>query len=369
MGREDNAVISGLNPINQSPKSDEIEISLFGPGYGECALIHIGNDNWVIVDSCLNSESQPAAVAYLRGIGSNPASAVRLIVATHWHDDHIRGVGEMVELCRNASFCCASALSKTEFLAAVGALESNPATPNGSGTRELYKAFSLLERRNTRPVFAFANRRIYNRNGCEVWSLSPFDKEYSGFLLEIGSLVPKDYETKIRIPSLTPNKVAVVLLIKVDETVLLLGSDLERSGWLDILGASERPNWKASVFKIPHHGSDDAHEERVWSEMLLGEPMALLAPWQRGGRELPTEGDVQRILSYTPAAYSTTLHNSRRVRVGDSAVQRTIREMGASIRRIDSSFGMIRLRKNSDVQTAWNVEMIGSAGPLESLQF
>ena len=364
MGQEDNAVISGLNPINQPPKSDEVEVSLFGPGYGECALIHIGNDDWVIVDSCLNSESQPAALAYLRGIGANPANVVRLIVATHWHDDHIRGVGEMVELCRNASFCCAGALSKTEFLAAVGALESDPATPNGSGTRELYKAFSLLEQRNTRPVFAFANRRIFNRNGCEVWSLSPFDKEYAGFLLEIGNLVPKDYETKIRIPSLTPNKVAVVLLIKVDETVLLLGSDLERSGWLEILGASERPNWKASVFKVPHHGSDDAHEERVWSEMLLGGPMALLAPWQRGGRELPTKGDVQRILSYTPAAYSTTLRINGRARVRNNAVQRTIREMGANIRRIGSSFGMIRLRKRSDAHIAWNIETFGLAGLL-----
>lgn len=369
MGHEDNAVISGLNPINEPPKSDEIELSLFGPGYGESALIHIGNDSWVIVDSCLNAESQPAALDYLRGIGSNPANVVRLIVATHWHDDHIRGMGEIVELCHDASFCCAGALLKTEFLAAVGALESNPVTPNGSGMRELYKAFSLLEQRNTRPVFAFANRRIFNRNGCEIWSLSPFDKEYAGFLLEIGSLIPKDYETKKRIPSLTPNKVAVVLLIKVDETVLLLGSDLERPGWLDILDATERPNWRASVFKVPHHGSDDAHEERVWSEMLLGEPIALLAPWQRGGRELPTEGDVQRILSYTPAAYSTTLRISRRARAGDSAVQRTIMEMGANIRRIGSSFGMIRLRKKSDVQTAWNVEIIGSAGPLASLQF
>ena len=366
MGNEDKAVTSRLNPADQPPKPDEIEVSLFGTGYGECAIVHIGSDNWVIVDSCYDAESQPVALAYLRAIGSNPEKVVRLIVATHWHDDHIRGISEMVEVCRSATFCCAGALSRTEFLAAVGALESNPATPNGSGMRELYKTFSLLDQRRTRPVYGFANRRIFQRNGCEIWSLSPFDKEFTDFLLQIGSLVPKNYEATRRIPSLTPNSVAVVLLIRVNHTVLLLGSDLERTGWLDILDLSERPDWKASVFKVPHHGSENAHEDRVWADMLLGEPVALLAPWQRGGRELPTEGDVNRILSLTPTAYSTTLQYSRRARIRNNPVERTIRESGARIRRISQSPGVIRLRKRSSGNVAWNIETFGSAGLLSA---
>ena len=32
------------------PQPDQVEISIFGPGYGECILIHCGNDEWIISD-------------------------------------------------------------------------------------------------------------------------------------------------------------------------------------------------------------------------------------------------------------------------------------------------------------------------------
>jgi hypothetical protein len=32
------------------PADDQIEVSLFGPGYGECCLIHIGNGKWIVVE-------------------------------------------------------------------------------------------------------------------------------------------------------------------------------------------------------------------------------------------------------------------------------------------------------------------------------
>lgn len=75
-------------------------------------------------DSCIDSETrQPAALAYFQTLGVNPAEAVRLILATHWHDDHIRGLSQVVAECRKARFCCSAALTHTEFLATVLAYE------------------------------------------------------------------------------------------------------------------------------------------------------------------------------------------------------------------------------------------------------
>ena len=365
MGQKDRAVNGGLTSAKASPKSNQIEVSLFGPGYGECALLHIGNENWVIVDSCLNAESQPAALTYLRALGSNPAERVRLIVATHWHDDHIRGMGSLVEVCGNASFCCAAVLCQEEFLTVVGALGGSHVYPTGSGIQEFRKVLSLLEERSTKPVYAIANRRIFNRDGCEVWALSPSDEEFEAFLRDIGHLLPKERETKRRIPSLAPNRVAVVLLIKIDETVILLGSDLERQGWLKILDSYERPNCKASVFKIPHHGSENAHDDRVWNEILHSEPIAALTPWRRGGSALPKMSDVQRIISFTKKAYATASHNdliSKSLpRSRSSAVEKTIREAGATITRAGLSRGVIRLRREFGSQTDWDIETFGTA--------
>ena len=115
MGQEDRRVNRTMTTITVPPQCDQIEVSLFGPGYGECVLLHIGDGNWVIVDSCFDKHREPAALAYLRGLDSDPAESVRLIVATHWHDDHIRGMGELVEVCKNAVFCCASVLGKREL--------------------------------------------------------------------------------------------------------------------------------------------------------------------------------------------------------------------------------------------------------------
>ena len=301
-------------------------------------------------------------------MGWNPSEAVSLIVATHWHDDHIRGMAELVEVCIDATFCCASALRREEFLAALGALENRPATTTGSGVRELYRVFSLLAARSATCTYAISHRLVFHRQGCEVWSLSPSDKAFGAFLQQVGSLLPRELEAKRWIPSLTPNEAAVVLLISLEDTTILLGADLERRGWLEILETYDHRQGRASVFKLPHHGSQDAHEDRVWSEMLSRDPIAALTPWRRGGRELPRETDVDRILSFAGEAYVTASREdltSRSVSGRSKAVEKTIRESGARIRSVARSGGMIRLRKKAKSSADWNVDVFGSACRLE----
>ena len=106
------------------PEASEFELTLFGPGYGESVVLHVGDGVWVIVDSCIDDDGVARALPYLEGIGLDPAQVVVLVVATHWHDDHIRGLAKLVEACDQATFCCASALCQAEFLSAVDALIS-----------------------------------------------------------------------------------------------------------------------------------------------------------------------------------------------------------------------------------------------------
>lgn len=359
--------MGGVTILGVPPEHNVMEVTLVGPGYGECIILHIGNGSWVIVDSCIGADSRPAALTYFQSMGLNPSEVVRLIVATHWHDDHIRGLGELVEVCDDAIFCCASALRTQEFLAIMDAIASRPMSQVGSGMKELYKARLLLEARSSRPVFAIANRRIFSRDSCEVWSLSPCDREVDSFLQGIDRLRPHERETKKRTPTLTPNEVAVVLLIEIGSTAVLLGSDLERRGWLEILDTSGRPSGKASFFKVPHHGSQNAHEDRVWNEMLHSDPIAALTPWRRGGLKLPKERDVQRILSFTRKAYATAprdIPRRRSARNRNRTVVKTIREVSKRISRIAQPPGMIRLRRKFGSQTDWSIETFGSAGQL-----
>ena len=221
--------------VGVAPGEDEVEVTLLGPGYGESIVVHIGQGRWIIVDSCINDAHEPQTLKYLLAIGIKPHDAVRLIVATHWHDDHIRGMAKVVDVCGNAEFCCAAALRREEFLAAIHALDGRGSFAGSSGVREIHAVFADLAERGRRPVFAMADRRFYNNGGCEIWSLSPHDDEFVRFLKSIGTLFPREGQTKTRIPDVSPNHVAVVLWIQVHDVVILLGADLETKGWVKIV--------------------------------------------------------------------------------------------------------------------------------------
>ena len=368
MGCRHIQVAQPVTNINNPPANGELEITLFGPGYGESIALHLGDGSWVVVDSCINPAGEPRALQYLTELGVDPARSVRLVVATHWHDDHIRGMAKLVNACSNAVFCCASVLCQQEFLAVVGSFGPNRVPGASSGVRELYDVFSRLNATGNKPTFALANSRVFLQGACEIWALSPNSAEFLNFLRQVGSLLPEQGETRRRIPSLTPNKVSVVLWIKIGDIAVLLGSDMEKPGWVDILHSPARPTRKASVFKIPHHGSANADEPGVWQDMLEPEPWAVLAPFRRGRQNRPRRSDVQRILSSTSKAYSTT--QGRRLTGSpvprDHMVVRTIRESGIKLRSVSMSNDAVRLRRPSGSQMPWRVELFGSACALQN---
>ena len=363
MGAQDCGDAQSVSDIGVAPAEEDFELTLLGPGYGESIAVHLGCGEWAIIDSFLDSDGAPASLRYLENIGVCPAEAVVLIVATHWHDDHIRGIARLVELCPAAQFCCASALCEKEFLMVIGTLEGGHFSASGSGLRELHRVFSRLHERKQLPIYALANRLLLRRPHCEVWSLSPSDQVFQTFLRTIGGLAPRKGGNKTRLPSLSPNEIAVVLWLEGRGCSLLLGADLERDGWIAIVQDCARNASAASVFKVPHHGSENADEPAVWDRMLEDEPVAVLTPWRRGRGVLPTAGDVQRILRSTPNAWITNKGLSRQsdLKHENRAVEKTLRESGVRIRRLENGSGFIRLRQSVDGKKRWTVESFGTA--------
>ena len=347
------------------PRPDEFELTLFGPGYGESIVLHVGEGNWVVVDSCIDSAEAPAALGYLKNIGIDPAQDVALVVATHWHDDHIRGMSGLVDACGSAIFCCAAALCKEEFLRVAATRETRHGSKAGSGLREIGTVFSQLRKIGSRPTHAIANRLIYQRGSCKIWALSPSDRVFARFLRTVGGVAEGD--GKGRTADISPNEAAVALWIEVRDTSVLLGSDLERRGWKEIVDSGQRPPAMASAFKVPHHGSANADLQEVWQEML-DRPVAVLTPWRRGAGALPSKADVQRIEAHAREAYATARSSSLRASPQRRAqeVQRTIRESGGTLRRLPNSPGAVRLRKPIDTEVPWRVELFGAACHLEN---
>lgn len=55
-----------------APNPNEFELTLLGPGYGECVEIHHGHGEWIVVDSCVDHAGDAAALSYV--VAHNPFS-------------------------------------------------------------------------------------------------------------------------------------------------------------------------------------------------------------------------------------------------------------------------------------------------------
>ena len=364
------------------PTVDELEISLFGPGYGESVLIHVGEGNWIIVDSCVdNQTNQPAALHYLKNIGVDPSESVKLIIATHWHDDHVRGLGKTFEECIKAAFVCTTAIQTREFAKLI---ERNKIRNNlsdmDSGVDEFTSILKILRSRNKHPKYALADRKIWHfepedssfLSECKVYSLSPSDVEVDKTLNDISKIIPDIGMSLGRMPAPSQNDSAVVLWVDMGhENIVLLGSDLEensndQTGWSAIIKSYSAKSGKASIFKVAHHGSNNGFHQPVWDEMLYPKSSALLTPFTRGKVSLPSERDTKRILSKTDNAYITSRQNSsKKVKSRERFVTKIIDQYTLSIRTIEPSCGHIKMRRSlRKPDEKWEIELKGGASEL-----
>jgi beta-lactamase superfamily II metal-dependent hydrolase len=360
------------------PSQDEIEVSLFGPGIGESIVVHLGDNRWAVVDSCIDDATgNPVALDYLQSLGVDISSQVELIVITHWHDDHIQGMGEIVRRAASSTVYFSVALRNKEFFSLVGAAADDPIM-EGSGVREFDAVRRIMEERairsgnKTKYQAVGSNAILWSRprgqGKDQVVSLSPSpDAIFRGYR-EIASRLPLQYAPKRRLLDRSPNETSVVTHVLVGEAVCILGGDLQESGtpvhgWTDILNSAPRPPERAQVFKVAHHGSENADHENVWAVLLDEHCIAIVTPFTRS--DLPTERDQERIRARSSVSYITNPHPQRKLRgVRDARTERILRSRKHKIEPASGDMGQIRLRRSIDANAAWQVETFGTASAL-----
>lgn len=368
------------------PARDELEVSVFGPGYGESIVVHIGEGQWLIVDSCQQKGVDlPAPLDYLLRLGVEPQDAVKLIVATHWHDDHIRGMAKIINVCESAPFVCSSALQSEEFRTIAYILQDAGGTTIPTGAAEMGAVFTRLSERKKAGTkgsriqypelkLALADRTLFRHkaqiNGeteVTVESLSPSDAAVSQAVASFAILAQDQISARKHISPLSQNHASVVLWIGIGDQHFLFGADLEVTknsdiGWLAIL-ASPYFSDKANVFKVPHHGSQNGDHEDIWLRLLEPHPIAVLTPYRRGRYMLPTGADIKRLLLRTPNLYLTAPSISRRTK-WRGVEKQFVELMTKDMTEYSSGWGHVRLRRNIGATGQWRVDLFGDAQQL-----
>ena len=141
--------------------------------------------------------------------------------------------------------------------------------------------------------------------GARVQPLSPSSETQLAAIVAMGKelLVGTDKTRRTRPHQ---NDLSVVVWVTVGDVAMLLASDLENTrqpgmGWTAILSDAAQANLgRADMYKVAHHGSAGADDPRVWAELLVEHPPALVAPWQfpeGSANYLPQQGDVDRLCS------------------------------------------------------------------------
>jgi beta-lactamase superfamily II metal-dependent hydrolase len=368
-------LMSGLTPTQPPdiPETDEIEVTLFGSGYGESVVVHIGSNKWLIIDSTIHRDTrEPAAIKYLESIGVDVSKQVVGVIVTHWHDDHIRGISTIAENCLAAKFYISAALmsdqNRAKFLTL---LYDSPVSrlahlnaASSSGVAEFTKLIVFLREKNNRPAFVMYDQLLIDPPPIQLWALSPHSSVFEKAMDAIISQIPDKAGCVRRLRAPRPNHTSVALWLKFGHIRVLLGADLEECpehpGWSLII--SERKisiiDCKAELFKVAHHGSDTGHHDSVWTDILAADPVCLIAPFNRNPK-LPKTSDIARITKLSSRVYITSISTERIDHTAfiDKSVYRKLEQRNAAY--IQEKYSYVRGRKKGE--NGWVIETHGNS--------
>ncbi len=294
---------------------------------------------------------------------------MKLIVVTHWDDDHIGGIAKVVQEAEQARVACSVALRSDDWLQFVMSQEGSGGAM-GSGLDELRTVLRQCAGRGGGSlIWAKSNLPLYPippGDNAMVVALSPSENaaERSMIrLIEAATGEPFQLRRRYKAPE-DPNGGSVATAVRVGDICIVLGADLEstanpEAGWEAVVRYS-KPARSASLIKVPHHGSKGAHHDRFWEECIDNDAIAVLSPWRHGGGFLPQPGDLDRLRRTAGDVYLSSLPVPQKAEMSHE-VERLVRRLhgGREIKSLNK-WGQVRLRRRvSDVD--WSVQLFGDA--------
>jgi hypothetical protein len=348
-----------------APQPDELEVAIFGPGIGEAILVHVGYGVWIAVDSARHG-GQAWALWYLKEIGA-AANGVGLILASHWHGDHIAGLSDLIAECPNAAVAFSNALQTKEFrnLLAVFTAAAN-GSPR-SKVDEMTRAWRIIRQRldearapvtmagsNTTLMDRFVSDGIRAR--AVALSPSALDTIDARTSFDELSAIGANRRPKPLLAT-TPNHASVVIYVEIAGHSFLLAADREirnhpGRGWEVIVANRLVAQVPASVLKVAHHGSPNGFYAGLWPQWIDVPSIGVVTPFARS--RLPDVATLRQYLAQGVDLYATAWpHSTAKWRVNLPPKTKLGRP-----RKIEPGF--VRLRRPI-VGGQWTVKLFGGA--------
>lgn len=242
-------------------------VRVFGPGTGESVVIGFPENRWVVVD-CLRQAGINPVRDFLE---SRHATRVDLLVLTHPHADHYRGMIDILDHFEVGSLWKYPGQSVREIHA-----WRDLAKAAGDPTRmeeadELARLFRTIEDRVVR-------RRISphtcHESGLEfivpenqdhwVRSIGPAERDHFFYDRAVIRLFDEDGKLRADPGAPDPNTVSCALVVRLHGVRVLLGGDVLAGGAPDLGWKHLHPLHQeilrgCGLIKASHHGSEGAY--------------------------------------------------------------------------------------------------------------
>jgi hypothetical protein len=349
--------------------ADEIEVHLFGSGYGEALAIHLSGGKWLAIDSARTKTGRPWLLEYFEAIGVDLNDLIGLLI-THWHTDHIQGASEILARSPNAQLMLSNGGKTAEFAKAAAELSGSNINASKAATNEMMELYRTLKTRKI--ATGRANYRYLMHNmvlnigvSCTAKILSPSEADCAAALRYFGSLLSAREKSCSPFRGQTENHASVVVLLEIGQDTILLGgdrenhSDVER-GWNVVIETKMElaKDRVGSAFKVAHHGSDTGFHDGLWPDHLSGTCVNIVTPYVRLMTPIPTQQMLQKYKKKSPTLVCTSLPS----RTPSVAARRAFSLLSGPKIRYEGTIseGSVRLRKRSGVSD-WEIELFGAA--------
>lgn len=279
------------------PAHDVFEITTIGTGSskGESVVVHLGNDEWIIIDCCRSAQyDMPLPLHYLHEIGVTD-DMVKMIICTHWHGDHIDGLSTLIEKCTNADFYIAAIGEYKDFVQFILSQNASTTTPYEAWIEMKACLDALSARTKSRKAKFLFHDQVFFQNkdrDVTVYSLSPSDDmivRFDSLLARLKLSTPN----KDDVDDLDANMCSLALAIDYKGQKIFIGGDIETGlskistprdctkecdkycglGMCNIVheGIVYNQYKPFNYVQIAHHGSVTAYCPIMWNDHIAKE--------------------------------------------------------------------------------------------------
>jgi beta-lactamase superfamily II metal-dependent hydrolase len=288
---------------------NSLEMHIFGATQGESIVLKLPAGGWGVVDCYASTLDDPADNAALHFLSERGVSELEFLCLTHPHDDHYRGMSQLLERLRVRCFWRPSAMSRQRLkwilqLALVDAKRSGHGRTLEDAD-ELERIFTLVKQgheQRREPLISKAaavGTQLYPvpvdpKAHFQIWAIAPSGRRADDYEEGLRKCFDDNGRIKDRLPYARHNEISLALLVVFGRTRVILGGDVEESNWLDTLNEFGRPGLSCVGVKASHHGSTNGYCQGLWEAFAADRrPVTVVTSFQR--HRLPRRDALEHI--------------------------------------------------------------------------